>query len=79
LYLAFAELASAGTAIAASGGKSWRTRHTKVVEAARLLQFFIQKRVVTIVAIINNAIYNRVRIPIVSSISVHQPFEFFNL
>jgi hypothetical protein len=48
------------------------------INGAKLLQLFIEKGVVTLTAKINNATYNRTRIPIVVSISIHQSFEFCN-
>jgi hypothetical protein len=49
------------------------------INGAKLLQLFVKKRVVTLSAIINNAIYNRTRITMVLRISVYQSLEFFNL
>jgi len=46
--------------------------HTKT------LQHLIENHVVTINRPISSTFYNRIRIPIVLSISVHQPFEFLN-
>jgi hypothetical protein len=48
------------------------------INAAKLFQLFIEKRVVTITAKINNATYNRTRIAMILRISVHQSFEFLN-
>jgi len=49
------------------------------VNAAKLFQLFIEKGVVTIIAIINNAIYKGTRITLVLRIPVYQSLEFFNL
>jgi hypothetical protein len=59
---------------------SFCSRHSRCegVKHSKLFQLFIEKRVVTITAIINNAIYNRTRIMMVLRISVYQSFEFCN-
>ena len=49
---------------------------TNGINAAKLFQLFIEKCVVTITAIINNAIYNRTRIAM--RIFVYETFEFCN-
>ncbi|MFY9795966.1 MAG: hypothetical protein WAJ93_09770, partial [Candidatus Nitrosopolaris sp.] len=47
-----------------------RCNHTE------FLQHLIENHVVTINRPVSSTFYNGIRIPIVMSISVHQPFEF---
>jgi hypothetical protein len=54
------------------------TSMSHTIKRAKLFQLFIEKGVVAIIAIINNAIYDCSRIMMVSRISVYQSLEFCN-
>jgi len=65
---------------ATTSSRRWRQNLVaNGINAAKLFQLFVKKGVVTIIAIINNAIDNRTSIMMELRISVYQSLKFFNL